>query len=211
MNSMRCLVFGEDQYDCQTIAEIVSRFFDGRLEVQVVNKPIILNATEASKEKMRGNIDRVEKAIKVFMKKKPYDFVIVHRDADAVELHHVSIASALEQDFSRRLQIPVVPAVPAWETEAWLLLFPGSIAARRKCWNDVGKINNVGSIKNAKEFLRRKTRSKKKSCPDYRESDAPDIARNIPVPISNANDCLQKSASLRLFVSKIEEQFAQSF
>ncbi len=64
---------------------------------------------------------------------------------------------------------------PAWDLEAWLLLFPEAIRATRKAWASapVPPSGNTGQMGCTKDLLKAKTK------PTYAPSDALDIAKKV--------------------------------
>jgi hypothetical protein len=65
-------------------------------------------------------------------------------------------------------------ALAAWESEAWLLLFPDAFPQVRRRWKVPAKLRakDCGRLKEPKEELKRNLGS-----PQFRESDGPEIAR----------------------------------
>lgn len=131
--------------------------------------------------------------------------VIAHRDADCHEPDHEAIADALCTELEAAGVPNVVAAVPAWETEAWIMLFPDAVANYRPCWTKLDiKGRAVGMIDNAKEDLIRRLRSKIKGCRDYKESDAPHIAVKIREMNYDFDLPKKKSKSFSDFIEKFE-------
>lgn len=196
-------MFGEDRNDCDVIAELLRKLFSEKITVRVASRPPIFVSRDTDREKRLRNSNRVADAVRLYQLKSNVDFIIIHRDADCIDPHYIEIAKELEKDFGGVLSLPVIAAVPAWETEAWLLLFPEAIRRTRSCWRDVPLLHNTGRIENAKEYLRRRTRTPGKKCPDYRESDAPEIARLIEFQPEDAEQLLRRSESFNRFFGRV--------
>ena len=202
---MQAVIFGEDQNDCLAIASMTERIFKGSLRVRPLREPMVLCPLNSSRSKLVKNRDRMKDAVELLQKKLEVQLVIVHRDADACEPAHRIIAEELEAAVAKRVGVKTVAAVPAWELETWLMLFPDAIARTRTCWNGIGEVRSPGKIVNAKEHLRRKTRSKKGKCPDYRESDAPLIAKQIVCSEDDLKEKCKMSSSFKRYVDVVVE------
>jgi hypothetical protein len=109
--------------------------------------------------------------------------VVVHRDCDDIEPAHREQERALKELLAGVGLQDAVVAAPAWEIESWWMLFPEALHLARKCWNriDYGA-QHVGMITDAKEKLRRDLRpdgAKRRSCPDFVESDGILVSEKI--------------------------------
>jgi hypothetical protein len=111
--------------------------------------------------------------------------IVIHEDCDAVEPAHEAAADTIERGLAAR-GITAIAATPAWEIEAWWLLWPEVVAGLVADWRTVSEAvgREVGLIESPKEFLRARlvnhldarTRSRTRL---YREADGPEIARRV--------------------------------
>jgi hypothetical protein len=112
--------------------------------------------------------------------------VLVHEDCDAVEPAHKTVAQRYVDEF-RDVDYRVHPVLPAWELEAWWLLWPKALSAYRESWREPEEYRgtHVGKLRNAKELLQRAVQprnlkaAERKRFRGYEESDSPNIARLI--------------------------------
>ena len=175
------LVFGESQNDTAAIVELVGALRPD-LRVQAVKSPLVL-IRDANPRDVPSRADRIASVVRGFREDYTVRAVIAHEDADCVEPGHKAIAKKIEEGF-RLAGLVAIAAVPAWEIEAWWLLWPDQTGAVRKSWRTpddyVGK--QVGTIQDAKEVLTRLLRPpkyNKNNFPDYVESDSVLIARRV--------------------------------
>lgn len=202
MSDLRVLVFGEDSNDCAVVAEIARRLLGASASVTPIARPIIL-APSAADAKRRKNVDQLATAVKLASLKGTVDAVLIHRDADNLEPAHVKLAERIEADYSRGTDLRVIAAVPAWEIESWLLLFPEAIARRRRCWPAVKYGGHLGALRDSKEYLKRATRKSGKRCPEYRESDGPEIAQHIEFIDADLRSLTARSNSFSRFAHSV--------
>jgi hypothetical protein len=198
----RLLVFGENPNDCKAVAAILNAWLGDGYRAQHAAKPPIF-AANASGRKAKKLADRVADTANLLSKKCEVAAVVIHRDCDQCEPAHIQVAKAIKGEFGPSSKFPVIPAVPAWELETWLMCFPRSLKAFRGCWREINlKGKNPGKFKNSKEQLRRLLRSKDKSCRDYSESDAPNILILIAESGESVEAAAKISASLRLLLNE---------
>ena len=180
--------FGESINDAKVLKELVGAARPDLPPVDPKPRPIILTRQADLKKHFdrSGEIARLVRAARLV-----HDViaVVAHRDLDDVEpADHLHERSNNEEALRVALQpvadlgIDVVVTVPAWEMEAWWLLWPEQISKHRPSWKKLkdrsGK--RVDRIVNAKEALRQELMPKKDSkIPQYSESDAPYIAAQI--------------------------------
>ncbi len=173
------LVFGEDENDARSVAELLRPRLSANTNVRAAKSPPIFAARDSGRHVIARNVSRVAETIGIYKLKAKVSLVVVHRDCDECEPAHVAEADRLRKEFSEGHNVRVVAAVPAWELETWLMLFPEALRNYRPCWRPLElRGRRVGQVRDAKEELRRLLRSGA-SCPDYRESDAPGIATVI--------------------------------
>ena len=169
------LIFGEDDNDRLVLSELVQALRpESTARIERRRDPIIVtrNRDEARRKKQTNTLARqVERDQQRFEVKA----VLVHEDCDAVEPAHEARSAAIERD-GQPLGVPVVPATPAWETEAWLFLWPDAAPMVVKGWSRPSRTKQrVGLIEHAKEEYRRAVAKGAKTTRAYEESDAPKI------------------------------------
>lgn len=106
--------------------------------------------------------------------------VVAHEDCDALEPAHEHIGKQIEDALDAAGVPHPIAATPAWEIEAWWLLFPEAVRHIVPTWNtpDAYLGTDLGRLQGAKEVLDTEVRaggSKRR----YTESDSPSIAAAI--------------------------------
>ena len=109
---------------------------------------------------------------------------VLHKDTDAVEPSSAALADEIRRAYDG-CPGRVVPAVAAWEVEAWWYLFPDAVGATRATWRaptqHVGR--DTGLVESPKEKLKRDVRppaaSRAAAFTTYAEADSEAIARAI--------------------------------
>lgn len=205
------LIFGEDPNDTMAIERLLPVLLGGDRIAgsKAMRHPVVLSRN-AHREKRRGVSETISGFAKGFEENGRRVIVVAHRDCDACEPAHVEESRALEEDLRRHGVKRPVAATPAWEIEAWWMLFPNAVANVRKCWT---KLNygrsNVGAIVNAKERLvedlRPKGRQAKGRCPDYTEADGPAIAAHIAADPSCLQSIESHCESFSAFCRRLKE------
>lgn len=111
---------------------------------------------------------------------------LVHEDCDDVEPAHKAVAKRYDDKF-RDADYRVHPVIPAWELEAWWLLWPRALPGYRESWRAPAEYRgkHVGKLRDAKERLNKAVQprslkaAERKRFRGYEESDSPGIARLI--------------------------------
>lgn len=173
---------GEDAYDAQALAQLVWAICPTAV-VAPLRQPVRLRRGEQP-EHVDVVLKKVLPVLRAELARGPTACAFVHADADAAEPHDAVIAERIEQAL-QALAVPVHAVVPAWELEAWWFLWPDAclsvVGAWRRPDRYVGR--RVGTVRDAKEALRRALRptsvARTRRPRDYRESDAPAIARTV--------------------------------
>lgn len=201
------LFFGEDSNDTNSLIHLTHALLpqDFPLDTKALRRPPVLRRG-TSIEKKKSMAQDIAGFANVLSRRRNHVAVIAHRDCDQCEDSHEANATELEAELRAAGVASAVAAVPAWELETWIMLFPAEIAATRRCWQKVDySRRNVGSIANAKEVLRRdlRPRGRGHSCPDYTESDSITIFRLVSQ--NRSADDLKKlnSNSLRRFRKRL--------
>ncbi len=179
------LVFGESENDRRAIRHLTEGLrSDLRNKVETRRQPLVL-IKDADAERARSNAQKIAALVKQESAARNVLAVITHQDCDALEPAHVAVAQKIENHIKAAgCATSVVAAAPAWEIEAWWMLFPEAVGRLVLGWRDpddwIGR--DVGKVKNAKEALASavQPRPPTKSPPrEYEESDSVAIAENI--------------------------------
>lgn len=184
----KILVFGENPNDCRAVRALVRGLrpdLDGRASVEVRRSPMTL-VKGLSAARGRAQAKEVVATARAEDAKRATTVraCVLHRDTDAVE---PSSAAHAAEILAAYVGCPgvVVPAVAAWEIEAWWYLFPVAIAAARSSWQaptrHVG--GDTGRIESPKEKLKKDVRPAGQSSrirfTTYEESDSEAIALKV--------------------------------
>lgn len=203
----RVLVYGEDRNDTRALKELIEALcpaLAGRV-VAVPDPPVLIKGAHARDVPDRAK--RIAALVRAERVKHDVVCVFAHEDCDDVEPAHVSLIDKIERAFAA-VNVSVHAVAPAWELEAWLFLWPDVVSQYRPSWRRpddyVGK--SVGLATDAKEKFRRAVRSrdKRSTARDYRESDAPEIMRLV-AQTGVARQPMAKSDSYLRFVSRVDE------
>lgn len=124
----------------------------------------------------RKNALGVVAAIKAEATRATVQYVLVHRDNDAVEPHQ-PLNARLRSEVAAAGFDRVVAVTPAWAIEAWWYLWPQAVASVNVKWRPLGRRGDHGQIPNVKAALRRDLRTA--GAADYRESDSVKIAAAV--------------------------------
>ena len=217
------LVFGEHDHDRRAIrhlAEGLRPDLAGKVEVR--RQPLVL-IKGATRAKARSNAERISELVKSESAARDVLAVLAHQDCDAVEPAHIAAAERIENELTAaKCSAYPIGVTPAWEIEAWWLLFPEAVGRVVKGWRDpddwIGR--DIGKVENAKETLARavQPRPLPASPPrDYAEEDSIAIASNIAAhdllrsfrdgaratPAANGTIRRTRSASFEAFRSKV--------
>lgn len=186
MNSLRkkppvVLLFGESSNDTHAISHLIESIRPDLPPTKPLRRPLVLSIS-AAREKRRSVADEISSLCKALSATNRVVAVVAHRDCDDIEPAHKRVSETLVSDL-RAAGVPQpICASPAFEIEAWWLLWPDACASVRNCWRRVN-INgrDVGQIRDAKEYLTRALRPKGSvsRCPDYSESDGIKIAKAV--------------------------------
>lgn len=179
------LVFGESQYDRIAIVVLVGGTVSSELfSVKPMREPLVL-IKNSPLPTARSHADRIAAVARAAEAGFPIAAIVAHEDCDAIEPSHVAISNKIESTLGAAgCPGVIIAATPAWEIEAWWLLFPEAVAKVASSWQcpDGWLGRNVGVVPNAKEQLGKSVLPKGKIQPAsrrYSESDSEVIARNI--------------------------------
>jgi hypothetical protein len=155
--------------------------FKGSIETR--RSPLVL-IKNARPEKARTNAEDIAKLVKQETAARDVVAVLAHEDCDATEPAHVAAATKIEGALaSAGCPGRPVGVTPAWEIEAWWLVFPEAVAPVVKGWREPNDwvVKDVGKAEHAKEALTRALRPRRidRKVRDYSEADSIEIARNV--------------------------------
>lgn len=180
------IVFGEDDSDRSALQELVKaiRPETDRLKFHKMREPLVLLRTTQTPRKRKSEAEKVLSLVKGIQCVSDVIAVVAHRDCDELEPAHEALSALIETELSAVGVRNVIPATPASAIEAWWMLFPDAVASVRNCWARIDfSGQDVGLIAEPKDELRRRLRpsepTKRRSCPDYVESDGIKIAHEI--------------------------------
>lgn len=178
------LVFGEDEHDRLAIATLVRALRPG-LRVQPIRQPLVL-IKGALPETARQNAEEIAAQARDIAAGGEVLAVLAHQDCDACQPADVAVANRLEEALAAA-GCPGTPigVAPAWEIEAWWMVFPEAVQQVVEGWRaPTGWLgHDVGMVQDAKEALCRALRPVKgvkgKRVRDYEENDSIATAENI--------------------------------
>ncbi len=183
--------------DTKTIKEFIEALcddFDGSVEVR--RKPLVL-IKDARPENVRSQAEQIARVVAAETERGPVICVFAHEDCDALEPAHETVSKLIEESVAgalRRLGVTgcsVHAVAPAWEMENWLLLWPSILGAHVESWRTPTEYRgrNLGTVTDGKKKLTAAVRPRsggkskrgksKARIREYKESDAPAIARAI--------------------------------
>ena len=104
--------------------------------------------------------------------------VFVHEDFDETDsTQRTKVRRRIQEALDREIT-GVYYVLATWEVEAWFLMFPDALAGFALSWSVPSRYLGVdtGRIRDPKRVMKREVA---KAGPEYRESEAPDIAEMI--------------------------------
>jgi len=174
------LIFGEDANDRELIVELVRALRPDAPRLEKRASPLILVKGRADASKKKKNAADVAAEVRRSEVRFDVRGVIAHADTDAVEPAHVEVATQVEQRLVGEGVPAPIAAIAAWETEAWLFLWPDAAVAAVPSWQRPARTGqHVGLIQDAKEAFGRAVKSSPGARRTYSESDAPKIAAKV--------------------------------
>lgn len=177
--------FGESINDAKVLKELVSAARPDLPPVQAKPKPIVLSR-QADVKKHLGKANEIVRMMSAAKHVCEVVAVVAHRDLDNVEPASLpSVVSADEEALRAALRpisglnAEVVVTTPAWEMEAWWLMWPEQVAKHRRSWKKLPDRTGrrVDRIVDAKEVLKKElVPHRNAKIPTYSETDSPLIA-----------------------------------
>lgn len=150
------LVFGESEHDRRAIVHLVQGLRpDLRGKVEERRQPLVL-IKGALPQKARSNAVEIASLAQREQEARELLAVLAHEDCDALEPAHIEVSKKIENEL-RNAGCPAEPiaVTPAWEIEAWWMVFPEAVGRIVQGWRDpvdwLGR--DVGQVSEAKEKL----------------------------------------------------------
>ncbi len=179
------LVFGESEHDRRAIKRLVEGLrpdLDGKVEER--RRPLVL-IKGTLPGTARSNAAEIAQLARAACTSSDVLAVLAHQDCDALEPAHEEAAERIERELAAaKCPAMAIGVTPAWEIEAWWMLFPEAVGRVVRGWRNpddwIGK--DVGKVRDAKEKLAKavQPRPRPPSPPrDYHERDSIQIAGNI--------------------------------
>jgi len=178
------LVFGESDHDRRAIRHLTEGLrpdLVGKVEPRSAPLVLIKNAT---REHAKSNAQRIAELARQEMAAREVLAVLAHEDCDATEPAHVAATQRIEEELRAAGSPYPIGVTPAWEIEAWWMLFPEAVGCVVEGWREprdwIGR--DVGAVRHAKEALARAVRPRghpRSPLRDYLERDSIPIASNI--------------------------------
>jgi hypothetical protein len=177
------LVFGESEHDRRAIVRLVGAMRpDLKRAVEARRQPLVL-IKGALPPRAKANAEEIARKVAEENGARTVLAVLAHQDCDRVEPAHEEVGARIESEL-RLCGCHVVAVAPAWEIEAWWMIFPEAVGKVVQGWRDptdwLGR--DVGQVENAKEALAVavQPRPKRRKPPrPYEEHDSIAIAENI--------------------------------
>ncbi|WP_327190856.1 hypothetical protein [Streptomyces xinghaiensis] len=194
---------GEDSNDCRIVAEIVRQHHpelgNARL-VEISDKARLKTATGPElTARIRTIVGKARgRALRA---KGPLVGLVIHEDLDGcTDAEYTRIRANVAGALSRESPCNSALALAAWESEAWLLLFPDAFPAVRPKWKVPAQLRgrDTGTLRSPKEELKRRLGS-----PAFRESDGPKVAEQARSLGLLASDPTGTNRSYKDFVQEV--------
>jgi hypothetical protein len=184
--SKAVLVFGESDNDCKAIKELAEGLrpvLTGHVLTR--RRPLVL-VKGVTPDELVKRVRDLSQQVKAERVRFDVRGVLIHEDCDAVEPAHVALAKHYADRF-RDADYRVHPVLPAWELEAWWLLWPAALGAYRESWQEPSEYRgkHVGKLRDAKECLKKAVQPRKMKAAErarfrgYQESDSQGIAKLV--------------------------------
>lgn len=180
------LVFGESDNDRRAIQELAEGLRpELRGHVRRLQRPLVL-VKGVRPEELRKRVMDLTQQVAAARVLHDVRGVLIHEDCDALEPAHEDVAKRFADEF-RDAGYRVHPVLPAWELEAWWLLWPKALKAYRESWREPTEYRgkHVGKVQNAKQCLEKAVQprnlkaAERKRFRGYQESDSPGIAKLV--------------------------------
>lgn len=176
------IVWGESPNDTRALRSLIlglSPELEGRVKIR---RPPLMMTKNVDNVRIKGAARKAIAALKAEAARHDVAAAFFHEDADALEPAHDVLCDRKEAALAGA-PVPVHAVAPAWELEAWWLMWPDEVKAHNPSWRSPSKYlgRRVGLVENAKEELVRLLRppAVTGSFRDYQELDSPGIAEKV--------------------------------
>lgn len=131
------LVFGESDNDRSALVELVQAINPATKAVsfQKRRKPLVLLRRSERPETRKKAAEEIAGLVRAEGVINDVKFIVTHRNCDAVEPEHTLLTSMIETELAFLGIKNVVAATPAFEMEAWWMLFPSEVGSVCSCWS----------------------------------------------------------------------------
>lgn len=150
------LVFGEDEHDRRAIrhlAEGLRSDLAGRVETR--RQPLVLIKGVAP-AKARSSAQKVAGVASQESAARDVVAVLAHQDCDALEPAHVVAAKRIEDELaSAGCPGRAIGVTPAWEIEAWWMIFPDAVGRVVAGWRKPDDCGNMHFTNHRAKSLRK--------------------------------------------------------
>ncbi|MER5182661.1 hypothetical protein ABT009_30650 [Streptomyces sp. NPDC002896] len=170
---------GEDQNDCEILAALIRAH---RPDLTDAAKLVRINDPVRLRKKSGADLSAAVKVLvgkaraKALQQRTTLHGIVVHEDLDGfTNNRYDAVRKTVAAELARQSgSFESVFALAAWESEAWLLLFPEAFALVRPRWEVPTTLRgrDTGRIEKPKDKLKHGL-----GTPAFRESDGPLIAR----------------------------------
>jgi hypothetical protein len=170
---------GEDQNDCEILAALIRAH---RPDVCDVAKLVRINDPVRLRKKSGADLSAAVKALvgkaraKALQQRAALHGIVVHEDFDSFTgARYSGVRTSVSAELTRQSSpCDAVFALAAWESEAWILLFPDAFTRVHPRWKVPSSLSDkdTGRIEGPKEKLKHGL-----GTPMFRESDGPRVAR----------------------------------
>ncbi|MFJ5207029.1 hypothetical protein [Streptomyces nigra] len=170
------MLAGEDSNDCRIVAEIIKQHHPDLGSARLVKISDKTRLKTASGPDLAARVRTIVGKAKgrALRAKGPLVGLVIHEDLDGyTDAEYNRVRANVAGALSRESPCNSALALAAWESEAWLLLFPDAFPAVRPNWKVPAQLQgrDTGTIKSPKEDLKRKL-----GPPTFRECDGPKVA-----------------------------------
>ncbi len=167
------LVFGEGDSDRELLVVLGKALRPDLPKPVKLRDPLVQAHDRITAEKRKQNARDLRQAVARNSVRYDVRGVLLHEDCDATEPAHVEQAEAMRAQLDG-VDIAVVAAAPAWETETWLYQWPDAAPAHVKKWRAPKRSGkHVGLLVDTKEAYAKDVQPKNGQARAYEENDAP--------------------------------------
>lgn len=170
---------GEDDNDRRIVAEILRFHIGSDVRMVPINDSVRLKGATSAATRSERIRTLVRKAKgRALLAKSELAGLVVHEDLDGVtDDAYTALRTSIADELRDRSPCKTALALAAFESEAWLLLFPDAFSLVQSRWKLPSRVTHgargrdTGLLTNPKELLRSAL-----TTPVFRESDGPKVA-----------------------------------